>query len=224
MRMNTTPRYIPALRYSMLTALYDPIVALTTRERVFKRRLIEQAGIRDGSSVLDLACGTGTLALWVKRRVPGANVYGIDGDPKILTFAQQKAERDGISITFQHGLSTNLPYDDCSFDCVLCSLFFHHLSHEDKVRTIREVFRVLKPGGEFHVADWGKPQNVLMRVLFFLVRLLDGFENTRENVRGELPDLFTAGGFQRVEERGTVTTPVGTMALYAMKKAGTNNQ
>lgn len=215
---NTPSRYVPALGYEMLTALYDPVVALTTRERTFKQLLIQQAAIRDGQTVLDLACGTGTLAIWIKQHVPGARVHGMDADSKILSLAERKAKKNGVDILFAHGFSTHLPYDDASFDRVLCSLFFHHLSREDKGRTIREVLRVLKPNGEFHVADWGKPQNALMHGLFLLVRILDGFETTRENMQGELPALFAVGGFRDVEVRSEIATAVGTMTLYAMRK------
>jgi SAM-dependent methyltransferase len=154
----------------------------------------------------------------IKQRVPGARVVGIDGDPKIL-LAKQKAQKNGVNIVFDHGVSTSLPYGSATFDRVLSSLVLHHPSHEDKVRTVLEVFRVLKPGGEFHVADWGKPQNALMRALFVLVRSLDGFENTRDNVQGNLPELFMRGGFGDVELRTEFATVFGTMALYAMKKA-----
>ena len=216
--MNSEERYVPALGYDLLTGLYDPVVALTTRERTFKRRLIQQVDVRENHSVLDLACGTGTLAVWIKQRVPGAHIVGIDGDPRILLLARQKAQKSGIDIVFDHGVSTNLPYESASFDRVVSSLFFHHLSHEDKACTVQEVFRVLKPGGEFHVADWGKPQNALMRALFVVVRSLDGFAITRDNVQGKLPELFRNGGFEDVEVRDEIATAFGTMALYAMKK------
>ncbi len=218
--MSDTKRYVPAAGYDFLTGVYDPVVALTTRERRFKQRLIAQAAIQDNHAVLDLACGTGTLAVWIKRRVPGAHVVGVDGDPKILARAKVKAERHKAEIVLDQGYSTDLPYDDDSFDRVVSSLFFHHLLYEDKIATIREVFRVLKPGGEFHVADWGKPQNPLMYVLFQLVRLLDGMDITRDNMLGKLPEYFRLGGFEGVETRDEIATPLGTMALYAMRKPG----
>lgn len=217
--MDSERRYVPALGYDWLTSAYDPVVALTTRERTFKRRLIHQVDVQHGHSVLDLACGTGTLAVWIKRHEPGARVVGVDGDPKILRVAKQKAEKCGMDIAFDHGASTNLPYASASFDRIVSSLFFHHLSHEDKRLTIREVLRVLKPGGEFHVADWGKPQNALMRALFVVVRSLDGFANTRDNVRGKLPELFRDGGFEDVQVRDEMATILGTMGIYAMKKS-----
>jgi len=187
-------RYVPALGYGMLTGLYDPVVALLVRERTFKRRLIRQAGIRAGHAVLDVGCGTGTLAIWVEERVPGADIVGIDGDPRILVLAQRKARKRGVAIRFDHGYSTSLSYARASFDRVLSSLLFHHRSRQEKARTVREVFRVLKPGGEFQVADWGKPGNAVMSALFLLVRVLDGFENTRENVKARCQSCSSTAG------------------------------
>jgi ubiquinone/menaquinone biosynthesis C-methylase UbiE len=206
--------YVPALRFRALTAVYDPLIRLTTRERRFKGRLLERAALQPGERVLDLACGTGTLALEAKRRQPGAPVTGIDGDPEILDRARRKAAAAGLDVEFNHGLSTELPYPDDSFDVVLSTLFFHHLTLAAKEKTAREVNRVLAPGGRFCVADWGPPQDPLMALLFLGVRLLDGFEQTRENATGALPSIFAAGGLEQVAEIERLRTAFGSLALY----------
>lgn len=120
-----------------------------------------------------------TLTFLVKRLRPEADVVGLDGDPKVLEIARAKAAEAGVDIALDHGMAFELPYPDASFHRVLSSLLFHHLTRENKVRTLREVFRVLQPGGELHVADWGEAQNRLMRGAFLLVQLLDGFETTQ---------------------------------------------
>lgn len=210
--------FIPAARFHFLTRLYDPVAALTTREATFKRRLIDQADIRSGHEVLDLGCGTGTLAIWVKQGAAGATVVGLDGDTEVLELARKKALEQGAEVVFDHGFSTALPYSNASFDRVLSSLFFHHLLYDDKVQTIGEVYRVLKPRGQFHVADWGKPGSSLLRMMHFFVRLLDGFENTRENAKGTMANLFSRAGFTDVRLRHELTTAFGTIALHSMKK------
>ena len=212
--------YVTALRFDFLTSIYDPIVALTTRERVFKERLLSQACIDEGASVLDLGCGTGTFAIRAKRRHPGATIVGVDGDPKVLSLARRKAAAAEAHVRLDTGLSFDLPYSDAQYDRVVSSLFFHHLTAADKRRTILEANRVLVPGGQFHVADWGRPSGPLMRMLFYPVRLLDGFETTRNNVHGRLPELFAAAGFEHARLRGELNTMLGTMAFYSARKPG----
>lgn len=210
--------YVPALRFHWLTPYYDAVVGVTTRERSFKQALIQQARFAPGQRVLDLACGTGTLAIWIKQRQPQAEVTGVDGDPAILSLASRKAVKADVAVKFDRALSYSLPYPAAHFDRVVSSLFFHHLSWENKARTAREVFRVLKPGGEIHIADWGRAANVVMRGLFVFVQLLDGFENTQDNVSGKLVTLFEQAGFAEVTQRRTFATVFGSMVLYSAVK------
>jgi len=205
--------YIPALSYDRLTFLYDPIVRLTTREAAFKSALLTQAQVQPGQRVLDLACGTATLTIAVKQAQPQATVVGLDGDPAILRRARAKAERAGVDVQLDEGLSYELPYADESFDRVLSSLFFHHLTRENKLRTLAEVRRVLKPGGEFHVADWGAPQNALMKLTSQGIVMLDG-ATTKDNFAGLLPELIRQAGFADVHETQHFNSLFGTIRLH----------
>jgi len=218
MKKSSEPKYVPALGYHWLTPYYDAVVGTTTRERSFKQALIKQARFAPGQHVLDLASGTGTLAIWIKQHQPQANVTGVDGDPGILSLASRKAQKANVSVQFDHALSYSLPYSEAQFDRVVSSLFFHHLSWDNKERTAQELFRVLKPGAELHVADWGRADNTLMRGLFLFVQLLDGFKNTQDNVSGKLIALFEQAGFVEVTQRQTFSTIYGTMALYSAVK------
>ena len=211
-------QYIPALRYNWLTHLYDPIIAVTTREKTFKKRLIKQADIQKGYEVIDIGSGTGTLALWIKQSEPEAEVIGLDGDQKIVSIAQQKSQDQGLSITFEQALSYDMSYSSNRFDRCLSSLFFHHLTLENKEKTFREMYRILKHGGEIHIADWGKPSNVLMRFLFYQIQLLDGFKTTTDNIKGVLPELMKTVGFQHVSVVKEISTIFGTMTLYSATK------
>ncbi|KUM01914.1 methyltransferase domain-containing protein [Chromobacterium subtsugae] len=211
-------QYIHALRFSALTALYDPLVALTAREKHFKNALLDAAQLRPGHRVLDVGCGTGTLAIAASLRAPGLLVQGLDGDGRILRLATDKAERAGARLAFRQGMSFSMPYLDNAFDRVLSSLFFHHLDTEDKRRTLVEIQRVMKPRGELYVADWGVPQNRLMRALFYPVQWLDGFATTQGNVEGVLPRLMGETGFAGVRLVRQIPTLLGTLAIHAASK------
>jgi ubiquinone/menaquinone biosynthesis C-methylase UbiE len=209
--------YLPALRWKALTPLFDGVVRVTTRERTSKLKLIDQADVGPGDSVLDLGRGTGTLAIWLKQRVSEAQVTGLDADPDVLSRARKNAFAASTPVEFVQGSSTELPFPDESFDAVLSTLFFHHLRDAEKRKTLTEVSRVLRPGGGLHVGDYGKPQDPIMAAAFLVVRAFDGSEPTAANVRGELPEMFRAVGLD-AEQRAQLRTPLGTLAFYAARK------
>lgn len=210
--------YVPALGFDRLTPLYDPVVRVTTRERTFKRRLLDQAAIAPGDRVLDLGCGTGTLALWAKRREPRAEVTGVDGDPAVLQQARTKAAKEGLNLRLDEGLADALPYPDGSFDVVVSSLLFHHLPRRVKEGAAREVARVLRPGGFLHVADFGRAPDPLARAQFIFIQAFDGFQTTRDNVSGQLPEIFSRAGLADVCERGRIRIAFGSLSLYAARR------
>ena len=193
--------YTSALKYRWLTPLYDSIARVTLRDSTFKRQLIEQAQIQKGHNILDLGCGTATLTLLIKELHPGTQVVGLDADPQVIAIAKAKAAESKLEIGFALGLSFKLPYPDKYFHRVFSSLMFHHLTPENKHRTLAEIYRVLRPSGELHVSDWGKAQNLTMRLAFLMVQLLDGFETTAENVRGNSQNYFEMLASKRFRKR-----------------------
>lgn len=208
-------KYIPALSFDWLTPLYDRLLRWTMPEETFKRELIAQAQINAGHRVLDLGCGTGTLTLMIKHSHPDADMVGLDGDPQVLEIARAKAAKAELTIAFDHGLAFQLPYPDASFDRVLSSLVLHHLTGENKQRTAQEIFRVLRPGGELHVADFGKPHSAYAKLLAPFMRR---FEEASDNIRGRLPEMFRRAGFEPVDETGHYTTIFGGLSLYRARK------
>jgi ubiquinone/menaquinone biosynthesis C-methylase UbiE len=209
----TRQDFIPALRFRGLTRFYDPVVALTSREGAFKRRLLDQARINHGEAVLDVGCGTGTLAIAIKQAHPQTKVVGIDADPEMVARAQAKARAAGLDIDFVHAWSTDLPHDARSFDVVVSTLFFHHLKDEAKADSAEEIRRVLRLGGRALIADWGRAQDPLMRMAFLNVQILDGFGTTASNVAGRLPDFLRDAGLRRVSVLDRMRTPFGTLEI-----------
>lgn len=210
--------FIPALRFHRLTPLFDAVAAVAVRDRAIKRRVLARAEIAGGEEVLDVGCGTGTLAVGAARAAAGVRVTGLDPDRSILARARRRAAEARLEIRFDEGTSTALPYADASFDVVLSTLMFHHLPDEAKRETADELARVLRPGGRLVVADPGRPQDPLMRVAVLVtVQLLDGFATTRLNVRGELPDVLADAGFREVSPRDRMRTPTGTYEVMALR-------
>jgi ubiquinone/menaquinone biosynthesis C-methylase UbiE len=211
-------KLIPALGFRWLTPAYDLVVRLTTREAAFKVALVAQLELPPAARVLDLGCGTATLTLMVKRRFPEASVAGVDGDPQILRIAREKARRAGLDVELTEAIAQALPYGDGSFDCVVSSLFFHHLERADKLAALAETRRVLRPSGALYVADWGGATGLFSRGAFLMIQLLDGFPNTADNVAGRLPALMEQAGYASARETQRFLTVFGNLSLYRAQK------
>lgn len=213
--MKSQKRFIPAMHFHWLTPYYDFLSNLTLPDKDLKQRLIVQADLQSHHRVLDLGCGTGTLTLMVKQRHAEATVIGLDIDPEILQISRRKALEAGLEVDLQEASATRLPYPDGSFDRVLSSFVLHHLTYEDKQRAVAEVFRVLRPSGEFHVLDLGKPHNLYCLLVSYALRWT---EELMENIQGLLPRIFQNAGFIDVEERNRQATLVGTVSLFRSRK------
>lgn len=112
-------------------------------------RVVAAAGIRPGHRVLDVACGTGALTREVARTVGAAgSVIGLDPDPGMLTIAR----RVSPGISWQRGAAESLPFPDESFDTVVSQ--FGMMFFPDRAGALREMWRVLRPGGRLVVAVW----------------------------------------------------------------------
>ncbi|HET6598201.1 MAG TPA: class I SAM-dependent methyltransferase [Anaerolineales bacterium] len=211
---NANDEYIPALSYRFLTPFYDFIQKYIVRDVRYKALLIAQASIQAGHHVLDLGCGTGTLAIMAKQTQPAAEVTGLDADPDMLKVARYKSSLLTVPVKFDVGFTNNLPYPDQSFDRVLSSIMIHHLKTPDKWQTAREVHRVLKPGGQLHIIDFGKPATWYGKLLG---PLLHKFEEANDNVEGKLPEIFGAPGL-KTEILGTFWTFFGDLAFLKGEK------
>jgi len=207
--------YVPALGFDWLTRLYDPLLALTLREAVLKGRLLDQAGIAPDHDVLDVGCGTGTLAILAKTRQPRARVVGLDGDRAVLEIARTKIARAGIDVELREGLANAEPtFAPASFDRILSSLVLHHLTTEQKRLALAAMHGWLRPGGELHVLDFGPQANWFFALLAHSVGWLDGETRLRDNWAGRIPELMRDAGFASADELGRALTPFGSVSFY----------
>jgi ubiquinone/menaquinone biosynthesis C-methylase UbiE len=145
--------YLPAAGRDWMLPLYDPLVTLLGANST-RRELVERAALQCDHRVLEIGCGTGSLLIEIARLCPGATVVGLDPDPKASARARRKAEKAGASIQLDRGFADEMPYADAGFDRVFSSFMFHHLPAREKESTLREVRRVLKPGGLLLMLDF----------------------------------------------------------------------
>jgi len=199
--------FIPAAGYDFLLPLYDPFTRLLGVESA-RRQLIEQASLRPGQRALEIGCGTGSLTVQLKRLHPGVEVVGLDPDLKAMARAQRKAERAGVRIGYEHGYADNLPFEAGSFDAVFSSLMLHHLTAEQQGAALREVKRVLEPGGTFHLLDFAAAE----RPRGFLARLLHSAEHLPPASR--VLELIRSVGFKDAAETGGRSTILGPIAYH----------
>jgi len=184
--------YLPGMGRAWLLPLYDPLVRLSGKAAL-DRALVEQADLAPGTRVLEIGCGTGSVALLAQRGTPGAVVHGLDPDPRALARAGRKAARARLPVHWDRGYAQELPYPDASFDRVLSVLMLHHLDPDDRAGTLREARRVLAPGGSLHVLDVGGTEQLGPRS--HLARLIPSGHRLHEDVGTGLPEQLRAAGF-----------------------------
>jgi ubiquinone/menaquinone biosynthesis C-methylase UbiE len=195
----TTARaYLPAAGRDVFLPFYDLVTGLLGADCA-RAVLLEYAPLHDGDTVLDVGCGTGTLAVLIKQRHPGVEVTGLDPDPKALGRAQRKAERARVRVRFEQGFADGLKHSATSFDLVVSSFMFHHLEPDQKAGTLREIRRVLKPGGRLLLVDFDVTEagahHGFQRMFHSHARLSDNSED-------RILELMKAAGFQEAARVG----------------------
>jgi ubiquinone/menaquinone biosynthesis C-methylase UbiE len=206
----TERQYLPAAGRDAFLPLYDPFTTLFGIDRL-RRSLLDQAGLQPHHRVLDVGCGTGSLAVLIKRLYPTVDVTGIDPDPKALARAERKAKRAAVSVRFDRGFADALAYPDASFDRVFSSLMFHHLDSGNKDRSLREFRRVLRPGGRLEFLDIASPSSYSHG---FLGRLIHSHQQMKDNVEERILELMTSAGFGQARRVGERSLIFGRVAFF----------
>ncbi len=188
--------FLPAAGLDLFLPLYDPLWRLLGGETM-RATFIRDAGIAAGQRILDIGCGTGSLLVMIAKTVVDTQVSGLDPDPKALARCGGKAADAGVDVDWVEGFADALPHADASFDRVVSSFMFHHLSLDVKQGMLREARRVLAPGGELHLVDFGGRHTGKDGVLS---RLFHAHGQFADQQGGRVSELFEEAGFEDVRE------------------------
>jgi SAM-dependent methyltransferase len=180
---------------------YDTVCSILGLGKLFRDRTLAVASLRPGDHVLDVGCGTGVLTRRAADAVgPAGEVWGIDPAPDMIRIAMQGATQTRNSGRFRVAATEALPFEDASFDAVLASLVIHHLPPDLKSAGLREIRRVLKPGGHLIAVDFDRPRHWLWRIVLSPVSF---HPNMRDHLRGRIVDMLQNAGFISVTACGS---------------------
>lgn len=188
-------KFIPPIKWSFLTPLYDFFCGIFGLGKKFKETVLESIPIKEKSTIADIGCGTGVLLEIAASKYPKAKLLGIDPDPISLLIAKRRIEKYGKRIILKKAFAESLPFDDNSIDVCFSTFAFHHMPDPIKRKAILEMHRVLKPGGWTVIVDFGETQSWLLRKILFFEKL----EYIEGNFNGVIPQYLKKAGFKNIK-------------------------
>lgn len=218
-QMAETGSFTPLLGANALSPFYDAAIGLATREGRWRNRLIAQMNLQPDDRILDVGCGTGSLALMLKARAPLATVFGLDPDSQALEMARRKAKRAGADIQFLQGFANDALIKPLRpLTKIVISLVLHQTPVKEKLRILNTCRHVLGPDGEVHIADYGE-QRGLMRLAFrSTVQALDGVDDTEPHAKGQFPAIVREAGLKTLTETSRTHTPTGQITTWIARR------
>jgi len=214
--------------FGRIARRYDLMNRLMTlgRDRAWRRLAVARLKLGNGlpgAAVLDVATGTGDLALEVLRQAPGASIVGLDFSPEMLDLARHKAEASGARLNLMAGDALRLPFPGGTFDGVVTGFALRNVT--DIPAAFAEMARVTRSGGRVACLEIAKPQLPIFRKLFAwyfyrLVPIVGGLISGQRAAYTYLPHSLT--GFLTPDEIAEVMRRTGWQEVsYQRRMLGT---
>jgi demethylmenaquinone methyltransferase / 2-methoxy-6-polyprenyl-1,4-benzoquinol methylase len=221
--------------FDRIAGVYDLMNSAMTAglHHQWRERAVDRANVGPGSDALDVCCGTGDLALALRRRIgPDGRVVGCDFSEPMLDLARQKSGEEGLAVEFGWADALELPYGDKSFDAVTVGFGARNLA--DLEKGLSEMARVLRPGGRLAILEITRPQREplssfyslwfdrLVPVIGSLAGDPDAYSYLPNSVRTfpepqRLAEMIDAAGFNEIR---WLLLAGGIIAIHSATKAG----
>jgi len=164
-------------------------------ETSFRRMCVNFASLAAGDSILDVCCGAGELTSVIARQELAEEVFGVDISESALELARTTTPR--IPATFLRASADCLPFDSSRFDKCFVSLGLHHMSGQQRRRTLTEIHRILAPKGTLYVIDYNLPESGLRRLTAIAFAKLDESKEAYQMLKSRsLTNEIKKAGFQ----------------------------
>lgn len=209
----TDKTFTPAAGRFAPSSVYDLGVAVLTREAIWRPKLVEILALAPGDRVLDVGCGTGSLAVLLKQRHPDIEIVGLDPDPASLAIAKAKADAAGVHIEWRQGYASDAA-EAGLFDKVVSSLVFHQVPVPGKRAGIEAMFAATKADGAVCIADYAQQSRPLMRTAFHFIQMIDGKPDTQPNADGFLETELAKHSGKPIKSAFAIDTPTGTISIF----------
>ncbi len=201
----------------LLSELSNSVIGWISPERCFIASLMREVALESGDHWLDVGCGRGTLLALGAYQEPGAVLFGLDPDEDALELASRRIRGTATPAELRQGMGHKMPFRDDCFDIVSATLVLQGLRPDRRRATIRECFRVLKPGARLLVADWADDKPSLSSCLRTPIDLLAGIFAGRPTKAGIKEQIMEAG-FDPPEELESWWTVGGVVVLLSAYK------
>lgn len=208
---------IQPLGPSWMTGAYDPLIARWPAGNRMRAAVSAALRPEPGMRLLELGCGSGRLAIGLKRRCPGVEITAVDGNRDILTIAENRARQAGVDIEFALGDFTTCPLEG-TYDAVYSTLVMHHLNLEAKQEVVRRIDALLVDGGAFVIADFsGHHGHGGQAILGRLATLSDPLKGKQPHRDGTF-DALLRSTFTEVLTVHRISSVFGTIEIWRCAK------